>query len=1020
MSIQNLQEQLDPDLLPLIDQIPFKGRFAMLTDQADGLDPKIFAENFGYTSVDEMITELVGAPTMREAVDTETDARMLELFGDLNSKEAKANALSKALHGVNRERVLLTEFHILNKKVGDKQALSRAAKAVAKETIAKLEIRNIKPNEYHAAERRANRNAEAALARGNIDEAANHKRAAILNFHFAREATEALDTVDKSLKKFNQIDSKGARKKITAEYSLSIDEILNKYDLRKSVTEKAINERGKLRDWLASEEKKGNTPQIPAEVLERSQPIPYKTMQFSEFVAMRDAVDSLEHTGRMKASLIAGQERREFDAVVSDLVAENEKHNNGKAAERRGGRISTGLPGDKKGKLFRGLWAEHRKMANLFREMDGFEENGPWWNAWVRPMNERADWEAVRVAKENESLGKLFSAYSNTEFTDQVPLLGEAVSDKILPDTRLYKKRSFKNVPRGRDDLRPATVAKAEIIMIALNWGNADNRLRVKDGFGWEDSHVEELLDTLDGRDWKFIQDTWDYIDSFWGEIKAKEERVFGVAPDKVLALPITNKYGSFRGGYFPIKFSRDLNAKSFQQGQGDLAKELKAGAYGHATTARGHTKARLDAAGDKPIHLSFDVIFEHITAVVHDLAWHENLRDTSKLLNDGRVQATIVNNQGIETFNAIQDTVQDVAVGDMQGMSSIEQVYNYLRSGVSISAMGWNFGTALLQPLGMTQGFVRVGPKWVMKGLSQWLVGGTRMENVIEEMYAESSFMRMRAKTMNREINEIQNKVGTAGFTGKAALQMRQSFFSMIVKAQLIADTPIWLGAKEKALAGNFSVPEAIAQADQAVIDSQGSGHIKDLAGAQRGSPLKKLFTNFMSYFQTTFNLTVDSFTRTKFNSLSDILQLGSDLFFLYSMPIILQHFVREAWIKGSCDYGADIECSIEKIGADHVSYAMGGIIGIRELNSIVSGFYGYQGPAGARIFSDAGRFAQQVGQGELDEKFALATLRLSGGALHFPSGQVEKLLRGYMDIQDGKTGNILAPLFGRDRSND
>ena len=39
--------------------------------------------------------------------------------------------------------------------------------------------------------------------------------------------------------------------------------------------------------------------------------------------------------------------------------------------------------------------------------------------------------------------------------------------------------------------------------------------------------------------------------------------------------------------------------------------------------------------------------------------------------------------------------------------------------------------------------------------------------------------------------------------------------------------------------------VVAAVAEADQAVLDAQGGGQIKDLAAIQRGGQLQKLFTN-------------------------------------------------------------------------------------------------------------------------------------------------------------------------------
>jgi len=43
---------------------------------------------------------------------------------------------------------------------------------------------------------------------------------------------------------------------------------------------------------------------------------------------------------------------------------------------------------------------------------------------------------------------------------------------------------------------------------------------------------------------------------------------------------------------------------------------------------------------------------------------------------------------------------------------------------------------------------------------------------------------------------------------------------------------------------------------ADQAVLDAQGGGQVKDLAAIQRGGATQKLLTTFYGYFNTTFNL--------------------------------------------------------------------------------------------------------------------------------------------------------------------
>ena len=107
-------------------QLPSKGRYAMVAEE--GMDPQLLAQVLGFNSVTEMIRELVDAPSMREAVQQETDRRMLELYGDLNSDEAKERAIREALHGPLRERMVHAELTALSKRVGSGNVLARAAR----------------------------------------------------------------------------------------------------------------------------------------------------------------------------------------------------------------------------------------------------------------------------------------------------------------------------------------------------------------------------------------------------------------------------------------------------------------------------------------------------------------------------------------------------------------------------------------------------------------------------------------------------------------------------------------------------------------------------------------------------------------------------------------------------------------------------------------------------------------------------------------------------------------------------
>jgi hypothetical protein len=1002
-----LLRQLYAGREPIWEQLPSKGRYAMVAE--DGMDPELIAKVIGFGSADEMIQKLVSAPDMREAVEQETDRRMLELYGDLNSQEAKERAINEALHGPLRERMLHTELSTLSKRVGSGNVLAKAARERAKDHISKMVIKEIRPNDYIMAERRANANAEKALMNGNLEEATNHKRAAVLNYHFAREATKAVDEVERAVRYFNKFDSKGTREKIDIDYLDQIDSALEKYDLRKSVTVKERKRRKGIQKWVNSELDKGNNPVISDVLMKDIGLQHYRDVPLEEIRGLRDSVKNIEHLGRMKDRLLAQVEKIKLDDAAQAIADSIEKFNkqSGRTKKKNKNKfLNEGEhPQDKFGKASVGFYSEHRKMANLGREADGYEENGPWFRYITRPMNERADWEAEQLSDAAERLAKLFDVYSASEFTEN---LGKYTGG-LEESQRLYKRVYVPELD--------VSLSKMERIMIALNWGNADNRLRVKDGFGWEDSHVEFLLEELDARDWQFVENVWKFIHEYWPQIEAKEKRVSGVAPEKVAGLPVSTKFGTFNAeaeaGYFPITFSRE-EKKSHDHILADQTKRAMQGDMSRATTARGHTKARMEAAGKKKIRTDFGVIFEHVNAVIHDLAWHEFLIDNNKLLGHDDVVRAIESNMGIDKFNAITNTVKDIAAGEVQNVKYFEKIFNHLRAGVSISAMGWNLGTALLQPFGLTQSMARVGTKWVWKAMLRFFGNPMKINETVAEIHEQSSFMRLRAKTMNREINEIRNKITRSSFFQKQFGAMGESYFTLIAKAQQIADVPTWLAAQEKALATGVDEETAIALADQAVIDSQGSGHIKDLAQIQRGSPLLKLWTNFMSYFQVTFNLTMDSLGKTRWNDAGSIGNLAVDMFMLYTAPIIFSFYLREALLKGKCDHGRDIVCVGKEMAVEHLSYLFGGILLAREGISAVQGFAGYQGPAGSRFFSDLGQFTKQAMQGEIDTPLIKSGAKAIGAVTHFPTGQVIKTIEGIMALESGETDIITAPLFG------
>ena len=961
----------------------------MVTKDADtGLHPNMVAELFTFTNGDEMVRAIIGAMPEDSTIDGMTDQRLLERYGDLVTEKGIERAANEAIHNEARARSVATELRAMQEAMNPRErtaaggsinVLLRAAKDFAENLVARRKVRDLKPGAHTAAESRAARRVTEAQSSGDTQAAIGAKRDQLLNHYAAKYTTEALSEVDKKLDYLRKFDKDSVRSKLPPEYMAQIDKLLERVELRRGTSLRELDKRAKLAEWIAAQQELGLDPNIPDYLLEDVQLVSYKDMTLEEFRGLVDAVRNIEHLGRLKDKLLTLQDKRAFAAVVAELEASIRAN----ATSERPVRINAPTKLDRATDAVRGFLSSHRKLASLIRQMDGVKDGGVFWNVLNRTMNAAGDKEAVMREQATKALAKIFEPIVKGEKLKTLAFI-PAINMSLSLETRLA---------------------------VALNWGNEANRQRVMDGDKWSSTQVEAILSTLTPEQLGFVQKAWDHINSYWPEIAAKEERVSGTAPEKVQAsaFTVTTADGTvvpMRGGYYPIKYDPDRSGKVEGQTAAELTKQMMLGQMTRATTRRGHTKGRAETV-NRAVRKDLSVIFQHVDQVIHDLAWHEWLIDATRILRAGPVESAIRETAGPEVLREMRKTLEDIAAGDVPAQSEFESAVNHLRVGTTIAGMGWNLMTSLMQPLGLTQSMVRIGPKWVGKGLSRWVGDAVRMENTAKEVYAKSDFMRLRGETMQREIAEIRNKV-----QGEMAGPVKETYFYLIQKAQMIADMPTWLGQYEKAMAEIVDEERAIALADQAVRDAQGGGQIMDLARIQRGSALQKLFTNFYSYFNTTYQLTVERYSATSFK---DPLQVGRfmvDMLLLYTVPAVLGFAMKEA-LKG----GGDDDDLMKRLAAEQLNYMLGTMVGLREVGAAIAGFNGYQGPAGTRFFSELGKLGKQVEQGEVDKALLKSLNNTAGILFHYPAGQVNRTVEGFNALMEGKTANPLVLAFGPPR---
>ncbi|CAN7501028.1 hypothetical protein LJR074_003474 [Acidovorax sp. LjRoot74] len=957
----------------------------------DGLHPDVAAEliltaegQAAFTSGDEMVRALAEAVPPSEAIENLTDLLMLERHGDLATPEAIERAADQAIHNDVRARLLATEANALAKATGESRVLSDAAKTFAADMIARLQVRAVRTGQYAGAEVRAAKAAERAAKAGDLAQAAAEKRNQLIQHHATRAAHNALDEIDRGLRYLKKFD--GDIKSLDADYAEQIANLLERFDLRKGQSLKAVDKRTALAQWLATQREAGLEPDIPAQLENEAYRTSYKNLTVEEFRGLVDTIRQIEHLGRLKNKLLTAADQRSYQAARDEIAAGIAEHAQGRQADTR-------TPTTNAGRAVQGLkrfWAAHIKVATWARVMDGGKDGGPVWEYFLRSANERGDMETTMRAEATARLAEIMAP---------VFALGKmGGKGQYFPSIR----RSLNRESR---------------IAIALNMGNEGNIQRLLGGEGWTRAQIGPVLQSLTAQEWQTVQAVWDHFESYRPQIAAKELRVYGKEPAWVEPSPlaITTQDGqtlTLRGGYYPIKYDPAASQRAEQHADAEGAKRQMQGAYTTATTRRSFTKSRVEEVSGRPLLYTLSGMYGGVNDVIHDLAWHEWLIDANRLLRSNTIDTVIREHYGPEVKQQFKSWVQDVAEGEKGSDAAVDQALSRLRQGVSAAGLGFNVVSALIQPLGLTQSITRVGVGWIGRGVARYIA---HPRDLARDINGRSAFMENRARTRFRELNELRNQVqDQSAFNEYVG---RYAYFLMM-RCQQVVDLPTWWGAYEKATAEGNDENRAVALADQAVIDAQGGGQTKDLSAMERGGPAQRLFTVYYSFMNTALNLGVAQ-TMTA-DTAAKKGKLAVDYAMLYVVPAVLGYFLKNALTPG--DSGDDDwEKIAKKLLANQIDYLMGLMVVVREFGEAAKTVSGandmgrdYTGPAGLRLVSDTGTLAKQVHQGEFDTAFRKAAINVVGDLFGLPSAQANRTITGVNALAEGKTENPAAVVFG------
>lgn len=815
------------DLMPMLDLKALAGKVS-----PKGTDPNIIATQYGFPSAEAMVSDILTLPSLQEEVDAITDRRMLERHSELADPIAVAQAVDAALHNEGRARFLATGLSILSKSPIPVRQLVRAAKDAAEQVINSKRLRDIRPDQYTAAEQRANK---AVISAATDPKAAiNAQREALLNHQLGRTAAEALDEVASARRRIMKLRKASIQKKMRGGYLEQLNALLDRFDLRDRMSVAALEkERTESLDaWIKNTAQNLSAiyPDIPGKILDESYRKNYRDMTLEEFREVVAAVEALETLARREEEqyqAIRGMkfadEKAAFLSRVREVYPEAFSSDGNPLPVRPELRKKYIPVGD----VAERLYAEFISSETVANIMEGGTV-GAVHESLIQRMSTGADERQRRLAA-------------------VIDLLKPALKKYSRKDKYLLSRKKIATI--GNDEL-----SRENVIVAALLWGNQEGRARLLN-YGWDPEAVQAAFTKLQPKDLDLIEAIWDMFDThLWPDLEALNKRTRGKAPPKVEAQPFVVGGRELRGGYFKLQYISDDVSPADPEVE---LEQLMSGGYGlSAKTAQGSSTERKETVAKRP-RLDMGVLNEAVNETVNDLALREAVADTIRVLRDPDIRAVITNTQGPQAYQAFVQSIQDAAARPRDPSGFISKTLSLARRN-TLAAMLSGLSTAVQNVSGFAAVVARepriAGP--LAREIARL---ATTPWAVIAHAEANSKYYAERSKSYDQDVVQASDRLK---LKNRWDVPLGVSLWALVGIDKLIS-AAVWnaayaLGNKDHSNDKN----QAVAYADHLVRQTLGSGRKLDAAQIMRGTgaagEIKAALTMFGGYFNAQLGLLV------------------------------------------------------------------------------------------------------------------------------------------------------------------
>lgn len=942
------------------------------------------------------------------------DYRMKSTYGDLIEDYKLPDEAMKAVHSEKRGQLLRKELEFLAKnklgtlKKGIRQAIRRPPPARVMEALRELaetamlerKITEIRPEVYRRAEARASKEATGAALKGDWGAAAEAKQRELLNYELHRASSEARERFVAGAEYLNKFTKREALQRIgRADYVEQITRLLGRFGiLPPSVVEEA--ERKSLASWV--KEKQGNGEsmgefiQISEKLLSEDFHAKLADLTHEDFTGLVDAVKQIEHIAIAQEKVAASEKKETREEAKRQLL-----DSIGKAQPPRppGGVTDYSAPlGERVGKVGRKADTGLLKVERFFNWADQDDIGGAFHRFMFNPASEAQGAELdLHVAV----TGKIAKAMN-------------AMPKEIRKDLKKYIM-----VPGYEGGLRLTRMAA---LGIGLNAGNDSNWSKMVRGEemkkgGFTESELHSILDQLTKPEWDFIQGLWDTLESLWPMAAALHRELTGLEPVKLTARPIQTRFGTYRGGYYPVMYDR--NATAIGQRQEDDILDAKIGdfqgrGYSRASLPSGYRKARSEEYA-APMDFNISRLPIQVAGEIKDLTHRKWLIDQNWILSDRDIRSAINERFGPEYLQMLNDWVRRITndrnISNLRDATIFDKIVEQFRANTIVAALGFKASSTFSQVAGVGPIVDMIGLDYYRKGFQKF---ASHPLNTFTEMKEKSGEMRHRVLTKDQNMRDEFRRL--EGRTDPIA-NLKRFAMGGIVYGEAVISTPAWWGGFYKALDENGGDEKlAVHYADSVVRLTQGAAGAKDLAKVMT-SPLMKLFTMFYTPGSALYSQIRDVIHKTK--SPADLPQAMLRLWWVVAMPAAISQLT-----SGKVPSGDDDDGWGKWAAKTLVHYPTTAIPLLRDATSAILQDYQYNFTPLTQV-GDVSVKAIKTGKKYLDgdadvERLGRDLFRASGYWLGLPTGQIS-ITGEYMidlaegDIEPGSFAELLHDLVYR-----